>query len=307
MTRKGSQVQVLYGPLFSEILGVPTSAPERIPYGNFHARTGDCLPKEGKSTASQTEKASPSLAGVGQDVRCQWRITRIRQQRPQYPWPGASEVKTQDTFGFANWLNGARGYDDGTVRCMEEPQAHIELSEGRWWAVASRILAVAQWGFGVSAAAAVTCVTVLRHSSGSGSPGSIGVGVAMAGMVVGLVCEIAASIISVARAGRASCSQARRHWSRGLFISAWASSALLVFFSMLSRSGRVRVDQVMVLATAASLLWALALGGAGWLLTGRERWAAQYRRRGAVVGVLGIVSCWGTFLALVVVALSTLT
>lgn len=215
--------------------------------------------------------------------------------------------KLKIPLGGANWLNGARNYDDGTVRCMEEPQAHIELNEGRWWVVPSRILAVAQWGFGVSAVVAVICVTVLRHSSGSGSPGSIGVGVAMIGMVVGLGCEIAASIISVASAGGAACSQAQRHWSRGLFISAWASSALLVFFSMLSRSGRVRVDVMMVLATAVSLLWALALGGAGWLLTGRERWAAQYRRRGAVVGVLGIVSCWGTFLALVVVALSNLT
>jgi hypothetical protein len=220
---------------------------------------------------------------------------------------GPSEVKTQDTVRCATWLNGARNYDDGIVRCMEEAQAPIELYEARWWAVTSRILVVAQWGFGVSAVVAAICVTALRHSIGSGSPGSIGVGVAMIGMVVGLGCEIAASIISVARAGRASCSQARRHWARGLFISAWASSALLVFFSMLSRSGRVRVDVMMVLAAPVSLLWALALGGAGWLLTGREGWAAQYRRRGAVVGVLGIVSCWGTFLALVVVALSNLT
>ena len=224
----------------------------------------------------------------------------IRGQGPQM-------LKLKISLGAANWLNRARNYEDGTVRRMDEPQAPIELYEGRWWVVTSRILVVAQWGFSVSAVAAVICVTALRHSSGSGSPGSIGVGVAMIGMVVGLGCEIAASIISTARAGRASCSQARRHWARGLFISAWASSALLVFFSMLSWSGRVRVDvMTMVLAAAMSLLWALALGGAGWLLTGRERRATQYRRRGAVVGVLGIVSCWGTFLALVVVALSNL-
>ena len=219
---------------------------------------------------------------------------------------GPQRLKLKISLGGANWLNRARNYEDGTVRRMEEPQAHIELYEGRWWVVPSRILVVAQWGFGVSAVVAVICVIALRHSSGSGSPGSIGVGVAMIGMVVGLGCEIAASIISVARAGRAACSQAQRHWARGLFISAWASSAMLVFFSMLSRSGRFRVDVMMVLAAAVSLLWTLALGGAGWLLTGRERRAAQYRRRGAAVGVLGIVSCWGTFLALVVVALSNL-
>ena len=220
---------------------------------------------------------------------------------------GSSEVKTKDIVRCANWLNRARNYEDGTVRRMQEPRGPIELYEGRWWALTSRILVVAQWGFSVSAVVAVICLIALRHSSGSGSPGHIGVGVAMIGMVVGLGCEIAASIISVARAGTASSSQAQRHWARGLFISAWASSALLVFFSMLSRSGRIRVDVMMVFAAVVSLLWALALGGAGWLLTGREKRAAQYRRRGAVVGVLGIVSCWGTFLALVVVALSNLT
>src|SRR5665647_3042330 len=141
---------------------------------------------------------------------------------------GPQRLKLKISLGGANWLNRARNYEDGTVRRMEEPQAPIELYEGRWWVVPSRILVVAQWGFGVSAVVAVICVIALRHSSGSGSPGSIGVGVAMMG-----------------------------------------------------------------LATAVSLLWALALGGAGWLLTGRERRATQYRRRGAVVGVLGIVSCWG--------------
>jgi hypothetical protein len=175
-----------------------------------------------------------------------------------------------------------------------------------WWVVPSRALFVAECGFGTSAVVAGICVIALRHSNGSGSAGSVGTGVAMIGMVIGLLAGIVVSISSVVVMGRAGCSPVRQQWSRGIFIGAWVSSVVLVLFSMVGWSGHIGVSAVMVVAVIMTALWAVALSSGGWLLTGREEAARVYRRRGVVVGVLGLVSCWGTFLALVVVALSNL-